>query len=215
MTTKPKRIPNTKPIENETPAPPTAAPEPAPIDTLPWHPVPSPCPRCAQPIKVRTTPTISKVTELLCTKCGWRMDVETVRLDLQPCTIRAGRLNLEMIFRNLLDNAVKYAATDPQVEVSLRPTSDGGSLTRIADNGRGVPYKLRRKIFGRFVRLGLELEREKPGTGLGLYIVRTLVRRLRGRIRVRDREKGPGTTFEVQLPGGPAGKTKSDPKDGA
>lgn len=80
MTTKPKRIPNTKPIENETPAPPTAAPEPAPIDTLPWHPVPSPCPRCAQPIKVRTTPTISKVTELLCTKCGWRMDVETVRL---------------------------------------------------------------------------------------------------------------------------------------
>ncbi len=49
---------------------------------------------------------------------------------------------------------------------------------QIADNGRGIPHNLRRKIFGRFVRLGLELEREKPGTGLGLYIVRTLVRRL-------------------------------------
>ncbi len=146
----------------------------------------------------------------------YRVPTETVRLDLQSCTIRAGRLDLEMIFRNLLDNAVKYAAgAEPQVEVSLRPTSDGGSLTRIADNGRGIPPKLRRKIFGRFVRLGLELEREKPGTGLGLYIVRTLVRRLRGRIRVRDREKGPGTTFEVQLPGGPVGKTKSDPEDGA
>ena len=145
----------------------------------------------------------------------YRIPAETVRLDVQPCTVRAGRLDLEMIFRNLLDNAVKYAAAEPQVEVSLRPTSDGGSLTRIADNGRGVPHKLRRKIFGRFVRLGLELEREKPGTGLGLYIVRTLVRRLRGRIRVRDREKGPGTAFEVQLPAGPAGETESDSEVGA
>ena len=45
---------------------------------------------------------------------------------------------------------------------------------RIADNGRGIPAKFRRKIFGRFERLGLELERDKPGTGLGLYIVRNL-----------------------------------------
>ena len=145
----------------------------------------------------------------------YRVPSDTVRLDLQPCVVRARRVDLEMIFRNLLDNAVKYAGAEPQVEVSLRPTADGGSLTRIADNGRGIPHKLRRKIFGRFVRLGLELEREKPGTGLGLYIVRTLVGRLRGRIRVRDREKGPGTAFEVQLPGRPAAAAQSDPEDGA
>ena len=77
-------------------------------------------------------------------------------------------------------------------------------MVRIADNGRGIPHHLRRKIFGRFVRLGSELERDKPGTGLGLYIVRTLVRRHRGRIRVRDPENGPGTVFEVQLPEKPA-----------
>jgi signal transduction histidine kinase len=46
----------------------------------------------------------------------------------------------------------------------------------------------------------LELEREKPGTGLGLYIARTLVRRYSGRIRVRDPEGGSGSVFEVQLP---------------
>ena len=96
---------------------------------------------------------------------------------------------------------MKYAGAPPRVEVSLRPAADGQVVVRIADNGRGIPPHLRRKIFGRFVRLGLELEREKPGTGLGLYIVRTLVRRLRGRIRVRDPEQGPGTVFEVQLPG--------------
>ena len=95
---------------------------------------------------------------------------------------------------------MKYAASQPRVEVTLRRTPDGRAVVRVADNGRGIPYSLRRKIFGRFERLGSELEREKPGTGLGLYLVRNHVRRLRGRIRVRDPERGPGTVFEVQLP---------------
>ncbi|MHB8901473.1 MAG: ATP-binding protein, partial [Thermoguttaceae bacterium] len=58
----------------------------------------------------------------------------------------------------------------------------------------------RNKVFERFRRLGLELEREKPGTGLGLFIVRTLVKRLGGRVRVRDRETGSGAVLEVELP---------------
>jgi K+-sensing histidine kinase KdpD len=49
----------------------------------------------------------------------------------------------------------------------------------------------------------MELERKQPGTGLGLYIVRTLVGRLGGRIRVHDRAQGPGTVFEVVLPASP------------
>ena len=77
----------------------------------------------------------------------------------------------------------------------------GASRFRVADNGRGIPPKMRRKIFGRFVRLGLELQRDRPGTGLGLYIVRTLVLRLRGRVHVYDREGSSGTVFEVVLPG--------------
>lgn len=140
----------------------------------------------------------------------YRVPSETVRLDLRPCMVRARRVDLEMIFRNLIDNAVKYAASEPEVEVTLRPQSGGGTLTRIGDNGRGIPPKLRRKIFARFVRLGLELERERPGTGLGLYIVRTLVKRLRGRVRVHDREPGPGTVFEIRLPGVPVEQTERE-----
>jgi two-component system, OmpR family, phosphate regulon sensor histidine kinase PhoR len=109
-------------------------------------------------------------------------------------------MDLDIIFRNLIDNAVKYAGAPPRVEVGLHALGDGQVSVRIADNGRGIPPHLRRKIFGRFVRVGQELEREKPGTGLGLYIARTLVRRHRGRIRVYDPEKGPGSVFEVQLP---------------
>ena len=140
----------------------------------------------------------------------YRVPPDTVRLDLQPCVVRARRVDLEMVFRNLIDNAVKYAGSQPEVEVTLRSQSDGCTLTRIGDNGRGIPQKLRRKIFGRFVRLGLELQREKPGTGLGLFIVRTLVKRLGGRVRVHDRETGPGTVFEIQLPGIPAEETEKE-----
>ncbi|MFO0869022.1 MAG: HAMP domain-containing sensor histidine kinase [Pirellulales bacterium] len=132
----------------------------------------------------------------------YRVDDEAVRLELSPCIVRARRVDLDMIFRNLIDNAVKYASDDaPQVEVTCQVISPDKVEVHVADNGRGIPPQARRKIFGRFVRLGSELERDKPGTGLGLYIVGTLVRRLKGRIKVRDRVPAPGTAFDVQLPG--------------
>ncbi len=128
-----------------------------------------------------------------------------VQLDLAPCTVHAAPVDLELIFRNLLDNALKYANDgDPRVEVSLRPDGEGRVIVRISDNGRGIPLQHRHKLFSRFMRLGLELERNKPGMGLGLFIVRTLVKRLGGSVRIRDRERGSGTTFEVQLPGQPS-----------
>jgi signal transduction histidine kinase len=127
---------------------------------------------------------------------------DAVRLDLEPCIVRAAPVDLELIFRNLIDNAVKYADDDrPQVEVTLRSRPDESVVASVVDNGRGIPVAKRHRIFSRFVRLGSELEREKPGTGLGLYIVRTMVGRLGGKIRVRDREPGTGASFEVQLPG--------------
>jgi len=125
---------------------------------------------------------------------------EIVHFDVAPAIVRAARVDLELVFRNLLDNAVKYAAEEqPRVEVTLRVQAPDRAVVTISDNGRGIPHSLRHRLFGRFVRLGLELERDKPGTGLGLYLVRTMVGRLGGNIRIRDR--GPGATFEVELPG--------------
>jgi signal transduction histidine kinase len=133
----------------------------------------------------------------------YHVAADTVRLNVEPCIVRGRRADLDLIFRNLIDNAVKYAGHQPRVEVTTR-LEGAWAVTRICDNGRGIPRKFRRKIFGRFVRLGSELVREKPGTGLGLYIVRNLVHRLRGIIRVHDRPSGPGAMFEVRLPGEPA-----------
>lgn len=144
---------------------------------------------------------LRECTEAVCLR--YRTPTSCVTFDLQSCVVRAARVDLDMIFRNLIDNAVKYADDlDPQVSIELRPLSDGERVeVRIADNGRGIPPKARRMIFRRFVRLGSELERRKPGTGLGLYIVGVLVRRLKGKVRVADRGEAPGTVFEVTLPG--------------
>lgn len=132
-----------------------------------------------------------------------RVPPESVTLDLQPAVVRARLIDVDMIFRNLVDNAIKYAGTPPQVTVEIWPDGRGKVITRISDNGPGIPLPLRRKVFGRFVRLGSELERAKTGTGLGLFIVRTLVRRLKGAITVQGRSGG-GTVFELELPGEPS-----------
>lgn len=132
----------------------------------------------------------------------YQRPAETVKLDVAPAVVCAARGDLELVFRNLIDNAVKYANDDaPQVEVTLRQESSSRIVVRVSDNGRGIPPRLRHRIFGRFARLGSELERDKPGTGLGLYIVRTMIGRIGGKITIRDRDRGTGASFEVQLPG--------------
>ena len=141
---------------------------------------------------------LEDVAKGVCTR--YRVGPEVIQLSLESFTIRANHGDSVMLFRNLIDNAVKYAGTPPEVKISMRIYEDLG-IVQIADNGDGIPRELRRKVFGRFVRLGNELERNKPGTGLGLYIVRTLVKKLGGKVSVVDQQGQPGTTFEVQLPG--------------
>lgn len=141
---------------------------------------------------------LQRCADTVCT--SYRVPLDVIRFELQPCCVQARPADLTLIFRNLLDNAIKYAGTVPDVAVSADRGDSGTVVVRIADNGRGIPPRFRHQVFGRFVRLGTELERDKPGTGLGLHIAYTLVRRLRGRIRIRSREPGPGTVFEVELP---------------
>ena len=84
----------------------------------------------------------------------YRLPAEIFQIELQPCTIRAWRIDLDVLFRNLIDNAVKYAGSEPRVGVQLRRTADGRAIVRISDNGRGIPGRFRRHIFKRFERLG-------------------------------------------------------------
>jgi len=108
--------------------------------------------------------------------------------------------DLEIVFRNLIDNAVKYSLPTPQVEVTLEAAARGRVVVRVADNGPGIPLADRTQVFRRFVRLGSELERATPGTGLGLFLVKSIVKQLRGRVTVKGRLTRRGTVLEVELP---------------
>ncbi len=131
----------------------------------------------------------------------YELDDSQIELDLVPGTAYGRTEDLEMIFSNLLDNAVKYGGKQPKIHVRLRTNGKERIAVRISDNGRGVRFELRRKIFRRFFRGGSELERTAVGTGLGLYLVRSLVKRSKGKISVSGRGPLPGATFEVDLPG--------------
>ena len=147
--------------------------------------------------------------ENLLRKCGTaacahhkKDESQTVSYDFQPAAkVFARPLVLETDFRNLLDNAIKYAGEPPQIEVQVRMAERGRIVTRIIDNGQGVPPELRKRIFRMFFRAGSELTRRQKGTGLGLYIVQTLVKQLGGRVSVHDRAGHSGSVFEVELPG--------------
>ena len=130
-----------------------------------------------------------------------RVEAEVFTFDIEPVVIHARRLPLEMIFGNLIDNAVKYGAAEPKVSVIVRLTDNGRVVTQITDNGEGVAPHMRSRIFKIFYRGGSELERRQKGTGVGLYIVRTLVGLLKGKVQVKDRPGGSGGLFEVDLPG--------------
>jgi signal transduction histidine kinase len=131
----------------------------------------------------------------------YQLPASAITVECPPLVVPGQRVEVEMIFRNLFDNAVKYAKGTPRVEVQASAARGERVVVQIADNGPGIPAKLRRKIFGRFVRLGNELERSRQGTGLGLYIVRTLVKRMLGTVSARDRTDATGTVFVVELPG--------------
>jgi two-component system, OmpR family, phosphate regulon sensor histidine kinase PhoR len=169
----------------------------------------------AEPEDIELEPLLRRCAEAAC-RHHKRQLADVFKFAIEPAVIHARRLPLEMIFGNLIDNAVKYGAAEPRVGVSVQVTNRERVVTRITDNGEGVPPNLRGKIFKIFYRGGSELERRQKGTGVGLYIVRTLVGLVKGKVRVLDQQPEPGSVFEVELPGRAiVGETLEVPSSGA
>jgi signal transduction histidine kinase len=130
----------------------------------------------------------------------YAMSEDAVRIVCEPdLAVRGPETDVEIVFRNLIDNAVKYSLPEPQIEITASATR-GRVTVRVADNGVGIPVAQRHTVFRRFVRLGNELERSTPGTGLGLFLVRSLVRQMRGKVAAKGRLTQRGSIFEVELP---------------
>ncbi|WP_153558115.1 sensor histidine kinase [Roseimaritima sediminicola] len=153
----------------------------------------------AEEAKLQLDELLKQCAEVVCAR--YRVPVETVQVAVPQTTVWSQPIQLEILFRNLIDNAVKYGGSPPQVTVTAPPGDPDQVSVQVIDNGPGIPVDQQRKVFGRFVRLGSELERSRPGTGLGLYLVHNIVRALGGSVRVHDRPDAEGTVFEVTLKG--------------
>jgi signal transduction histidine kinase len=107
---------------------------------------------------------------------------------------------LEIIVKNLLDNAAKYSVGTPSVQIELRVLNTGHLAISVRDQGIGIERRQLRRIFRRFHRAPDPLVSERSGSGLGLFVVERLVRNLGGRIRAESAGPGQGTLMLVRLP---------------
>ncbi len=154
----------------------------------------------ADPEHVELLPLLQASAELSCKRHKYQLE-DVFEFDVAPVALHTRRMLLEMIFGNLIDNAVKYGGDPPQVLVSAKPRGWDRVAIRVQDNGKGIPENQRRQVFQLFYRGNDELQRTRKGTGLGLYIVKTLVGILKGRAAVHDAPDKHGCVFEVVLPG--------------
>ena len=119
-----------------------------------------------------------------------------------PGLFSADREALTAVLVNLLDNALKYSGDDPHVVLRAFGT-DKEVVFEVRDNGIGVDPSEQRRIFERFYQSDRRLSRTHEGCGLGLSIVRAVVRAHRGTVSLQS-TPGAGSTFTVRLPADPA-----------
>lgn len=106
--------------------------------------------------------------------------------------------DLRAVVSNLVDNAIKYSGAEVRVAVELEQTDQTTIALRVRDKGIGISPAERKRIFKRFYRIP-GATRVK-GTGLGLFIVRSVVARHGGRVFVESNGVGQGSAFAVELP---------------
>jgi signal transduction histidine kinase len=116
----------------------------------------------------------------------------------RDCVIRGDETQLNSMFSNLVDNAIKYTPPGGRVE-AVCEVADGEVVIHVSDTGIGIPESKLPRIFERFYRVDKARSKETGGTGLGLSIVKHTVENHGGRISVQSRP-GAGTTFSVYLP---------------
>jgi len=114
----------------------------------------------------------------------------------EPAVVSGDKEFLQMLLRNLLDNAVRYTPAGGRVDVSVLADSDAIRLV-VSDDGPGIPEAERPRVFDRFYR---GLGNAEPGSGLGLAIVRRITDHHGAAIRLADGETGRGLKVTVCFP---------------
>lgn len=142
-----------------------------------------------------------RVVDHVAPNADW-IDVQTVPLNL---VVDEGKM--ERVLENLVRNAVKHAGDDVLIRVRVR-RNDHDAIITVADNGVGIPDAYKEIIFEPFER-GPAARRGVPGTGIGLTLVRELIRLHGGEVTIDDAEGG-GTVVTLRVPLSPPEETEAD-----
>jgi signal transduction histidine kinase len=120
-----------------------------------------------------------------------------IHADEESITILGDKSGLSQVFINLIHNAVKFSPEGRAVSVTVNREAEHASIA-ITDHGLGIPADALPHLFERFYRAKNITVAEIPGSGIGLYIVKSIVDELGGMISVES-EINRGTTFTVKL----------------
>lgn len=155
-------------------------------------------------------PVETDVREVVSRAAGRSIDAyPTHRLELdlpaQPLVMPVDETKVEQVLHHLVENACKFSDEGTVVTVVLRPEPQGGCRVEVRDDGVGIYSGDQGSLFDRFRQVDGSSTRQKGGTGVGLYICRTLVEAHGGRIGVRS-ALGHGSTFWFVLPARPPGE---------
>ena len=116
----------------------------------------------------------------------------------EPFHIHADRLHITSVIYNLLDNALKYGGSKPEIKVELAATPQEFKL-RVEDNGIGISLEYANKVFEKFFRVPSGDHHNIKGYGLGLSYAAHVVHQHGGTISV-DSQPGKGSAFTIKLP---------------
>ena len=113
--------------------------------------------------------------------------------------VRGDAQELKSAVSNLLENAIKYSGGDIKVTIELERLTPQRVAVRVRDQGMGIAEAELKRIFGRFYRIPGVISQKVKGTGLGLFIVRSVAKRHGGRVYAASGGAGMGSTFTMEL----------------
>ena len=115
------------------------------------------------------------------------------------CDILLDRSSMKTVFDNLVDNSIKYSINPLKITVRFKRNAKKAEI-EFSDNGIGIPNDQIKKIFQKFHRIYDKDIPNVKGTGLGLYVVREIIKNHKGKIAAISEGKGKGSIFKIELP---------------
>lgn len=124
--------------------------------------------------------------------------IKLIRSDKPSPIITNEEEKIRLIFQNLIENAIRYSHEGGEIDVSFELGNDD-VLVSVVDRGIGIPKDVQKYVFERFFRATNAIKAETDGTGLGLFVTKSILEKINGKIWFESKE-GKGTSFHFTIP---------------